>query len=234
MRANSYCSARTRLSSELTRWKLRELSADGFPAPTVVSAGQNWGRPPGHQPAARGGADAPGITRSPLLLFYHPFFIPAADRPTGAGTSVPGHGLLARGRRFEVFHISFDPVACTGGRPSARRLTFAYHSTQEKGIPIMCGIFGYTGQPTDAATMVFAGLKKLEYRGYDSWGIAVGAHGTVHTARDVGKLGAAPMGCLPPGWPWAIPAGPPPARSPKPTPTPTATAPGASPWCITA
>src|SRR6476661_1467525 len=58
----------------------------------------------------------------------------------------------------------------------------------------MCGIFGYTGQPTDAAGMVFAGLKKLEYRGYDSWGIAVGAHGNVHTARDVGKLGAAPDG----------------------------------------
>ena len=58
----------------------------------------------------------------------------------------------------------------------------------------MCGIFGYTGAPTDAASMVFAGLKKLEYRGYDSWGIAVGAHGIVHTARDVGKLGAPPEG----------------------------------------
>ncbi len=56
----------------------------------------------------------------------------------------------------------------------------------------MCGIFGYTGAPTAAAALVFAGLKKLEYRGYDSWGIAVGARGTVHTARDIGKLGAAP------------------------------------------
>jgi len=56
----------------------------------------------------------------------------------------------------------------------------------------MCGIFGYTGAPTDAARMVFAGLKRLEYRGYDSWGIAVGAEGAVRRARDVGKLDAAP------------------------------------------
>jgi len=37
----------------------------------------------------------------------------------------------------------------------------------------MCGIFGYVGQRTDAAQIVFDGLKTLEYRGYDSWGIAV-------------------------------------------------------------
>lgn len=58
----------------------------------------------------------------------------------------------------------------------------------------MCGIFGYTGAPIDAAQMVFAGLKRLEYRGYDSWGIAVGDDGVVRRARDVGKLDAAPQG----------------------------------------
>lgn len=36
----------------------------------------------------------------------------------------------------------------------------------------MCGIFGYIGSG-DAAKIVTAGLKSLEYRGYDSWGIAV-------------------------------------------------------------
>ncbi len=36
----------------------------------------------------------------------------------------------------------------------------------------MCGIFGYVGKRTDAAEIVFNGLKTLEYRGYDSWGIA--------------------------------------------------------------
>ncbi len=37
----------------------------------------------------------------------------------------------------------------------------------------MCGIFGYIGKKTNAAEIVLAGLKTLEYRGYDSWGIAV-------------------------------------------------------------
>src|SRR3989344_5642142 len=35
----------------------------------------------------------------------------------------------------------------------------------------MCGIFGYVGKRDDAAKVVFGGLKDLEYRGYDSWGI---------------------------------------------------------------
>lgn len=37
----------------------------------------------------------------------------------------------------------------------------------------MCGIFGYVGQKNNAAQLIFEGLKKLEYRGYDSWGIAL-------------------------------------------------------------
>lgn len=37
----------------------------------------------------------------------------------------------------------------------------------------MCGIFGYVGKRSDAAKLVFSGLKSLEYRGYDSWGVAV-------------------------------------------------------------
>ncbi len=37
----------------------------------------------------------------------------------------------------------------------------------------MCGIFGYVGTKSDAANLVLEGLKLLEYRGYDSWGIAV-------------------------------------------------------------
>ncbi len=35
----------------------------------------------------------------------------------------------------------------------------------------MCGIFGYAGKRSDAPEIVFEGLKRLEYRGYDSWGI---------------------------------------------------------------
>jgi len=36
----------------------------------------------------------------------------------------------------------------------------------------MCGIFGYIGKRNDAPSIILAGLRSLEYRGYDSWGIA--------------------------------------------------------------
>lgn len=56
----------------------------------------------------------------------------------------------------------------------------------------MCGIFGYAGAEVDAATLVFSGLEELEYRGYDSWGIAVAHSGKVESVREVGKLSGAP------------------------------------------
>jgi len=37
----------------------------------------------------------------------------------------------------------------------------------------MCGIFGFIGIDTDPGQIVLDGLKKLEYRGYDSFGIAI-------------------------------------------------------------
>jgi glucosamine--fructose-6-phosphate aminotransferase (isomerizing) len=50
----------------------------------------------------------------------------------------------------------------------------------------MCGIVGYVGAK-DAATIVFEGLKKLEYRGYDSAGIA-SVNGDLEIRRAEGKL----------------------------------------------
>ena len=40
----------------------------------------------------------------------------------------------------------------------------------------MCGIVGYVG-PKDAREVVIEGLRRLEYRGYDSAGVAVLADG---------------------------------------------------------
>ena len=49
----------------------------------------------------------------------------------------------------------------------------------------MCGIVGYTGN-NQAAPILLDGLEKLEYRGYDSVGIAVLNDGEIKILKDVG------------------------------------------------
>jgi glucosamine--fructose-6-phosphate aminotransferase (isomerizing) len=51
----------------------------------------------------------------------------------------------------------------------------------------MCGIVGYAGGRS-ALDVVMAGLERLEYRGYDSAGVAVLADGGLATAKRAGKL----------------------------------------------
>ncbi len=51
----------------------------------------------------------------------------------------------------------------------------------------MCGIVGYIG-PKDATPIILNGLRRLEYRGYDSAGIAVIDDGQIQIRRDAGKL----------------------------------------------
>ena len=51
----------------------------------------------------------------------------------------------------------------------------------------MCGIVGYIG-PRDATPIVLNCLKRLEYRGYDSAGLAVIQDGKIEVRRDAGKL----------------------------------------------
>jgi len=51
----------------------------------------------------------------------------------------------------------------------------------------MCGIIGYVGNK-QAAPIIFQGLKNLEYRGYDSAGIATFHNGEIHLKKDAGKI----------------------------------------------
>lgn len=53
----------------------------------------------------------------------------------------------------------------------------------------MCGIVGYLG-PQDPKNVIVEGLKKLEYRGYDSAGVAIIDHGKTKRIRAQGKLKA--------------------------------------------
>jgi len=51
----------------------------------------------------------------------------------------------------------------------------------------MCGIVGYIGDQ-NATPIILSGLKRLEYRGYDSAGLAVLQDGAIEVRRDAGKL----------------------------------------------
>ncbi len=53
----------------------------------------------------------------------------------------------------------------------------------------MCGIVGYTG-PRQGATLVLEGLKRLEYRGYDSAGLAVVTASGLEVHKAPGKIAA--------------------------------------------
>ena len=91
----------------------------------------------------------------------------------------------------------------------------------------MCGIVGYLGQ-RDATPIVLEGLKKLEYRGYNSAGLALLGDGRIELRRSVGKLDGLERVVQrePPGAPSesATPAGPPTASLPRRTVTRTSTA----------
>jgi glucosamine--fructose-6-phosphate aminotransferase (isomerizing) len=101
----------------------------------------------------------------------------------------------------------------------------------------MCGIIGYIGQ-RQVVPLIIEGLRKLEYRGYDSAGIAVVNNGELEIRRSVGKLGnletALAADPLSGEYGWATRAGPPTAAPPKRTRIRTATARAASSSCTTA
>lgn len=52
----------------------------------------------------------------------------------------------------------------------------------------MCGIVGYVGTNNDAKEVIIQGLKRLEYRGYDSAGIALCRDKKIETRKHVGEI----------------------------------------------
>ena len=52
----------------------------------------------------------------------------------------------------------------------------------------MCGIIGYVGNDEKAVEVILDGLSKLEYRGYDSAGLAIIEKGHLFVEKKSGKL----------------------------------------------
>src|SRR5215211_661789 len=92
-----------------------------------------------------------------------------------------------------AFPIQLAAVVVTwpGACRRAAAGTMVGRRAQAEDDRFMCGIFGYVGREPAAAQVVLEGLRKLEYRGYDSWGIAVQRDGRAALEKAIGKIGQA-------------------------------------------
>lgn len=52
----------------------------------------------------------------------------------------------------------------------------------------MCGIVAYNGKSDHLLNALLSGLKRLEYRGYDSAGVAVITNNGIYTKKTAGKV----------------------------------------------
>jgi glucosamine--fructose-6-phosphate aminotransferase (isomerizing) len=57
----------------------------------------------------------------------------------------------------------------------------------------MCGIFGFVSSEPQNTNLILLGLKELEYRGYDSWGIATKKESRIIIEKHAGKIGGATL-----------------------------------------
>lgn len=57
----------------------------------------------------------------------------------------------------------------------------------------MCGIVGYLSHEEKPVVSIYRGLKRLEYRGYDSWGIVYFKNNRLVAQKEVGKLKSEPL-----------------------------------------
>lgn len=55
----------------------------------------------------------------------------------------------------------------------------------------MCGIFGYIGHRQNSLEIIIKGLQKLEYRGYDSWGVSTILNNELFVKKKIGKISEA-------------------------------------------
>src|SRR6266700_4134147 len=97
-------------------------------------------------------------------------------------------------RRGGAHHALYACISMRSRRIGVRTLAVIMRPLQiqitEGRTDLMCGIIGYVGpQGSDVTSILLEGLRKLEYRGYDSAGIAVlTANGDLELRRRAGKI----------------------------------------------
>src|SRR5436190_2169045 len=99
--------------------------------------------------------------------------------PNGRIRSISGSWTVTR-PEYGSWNMVYAQAACV--EPHETRT-----SSEQYGVLTMCGIVGYAGA-RPALTIVVDGLRRLEYRGYDSAGIALIGDGTLVTCKRAGKL----------------------------------------------
>ncbi len=98
-------------------------------------------------------------------------------------------GFEPEGRGFESLRARFLTLQALFIRAAtwvATRVHFCPTPDYDT-VPSMCGIVGYIGQK-DALSVIVSGLEKLEYRGYDSAGVALVENNRIVVCRAQGKL----------------------------------------------
>src|SRR5712672_2797321 len=87
-------------------------------------------------------------------------------------------------RSLAVFAARDDGRVCSSTSPVERyRREICYNLPPET----MCGIVGYVGN-AEAAPILLDGLRRLEYRGYDSAGVAIVNRGHLETRKCAGRI----------------------------------------------
>ena len=130
-------------------------------------------RPSGTEQLVRVMVEAPTQEIADTVAHRLAEVVAAGQLTPATRPSADGHGQVADTYRSEGIEMR------SPSEPEAA----AWPGT----LGAMCGIVGYVG-PKDAREVVIEGLRRLEYRGYDSAGVAVLADGELSTAKKAGKL----------------------------------------------
>src|SRR5258708_2099340 len=96
--------------------------------------------------------------------------------------------MWAAARQFaRMFLQALSPSALASSATSRAGPRTRRNPDHDVGELTMCGIIGYIG-PKEVVPVLIDGLRRLEYRGYDSAGVAVVHDGVVELRRSAGKL----------------------------------------------